>query len=381
MTVNDVPVARRVPHGACEAQLEPRSVIDTRSPTDSGDALVEADVDEPERDVDLWLPRALPRREHEHIVPTSEEAPRENERALLGASDRIRRVVREDEEETHPSRVGRNGARGVSPAVSVVMAARNEAAVIGRAVESILGQTLGNWELLVVDDGSDDETATIVERYHDPRIRVLRKAATSLPSSLNHGLRAASAPLVARQDADDVSFPERLERQVEFLARRPEVVVLGAAWREVDAAGHPARPRTRVVAGSLDRCVVRFNPIAHTTAMFRRAAVEAIGGYDENLPYAADYDLWLRLLLAGGKLWNLDEPLALRVMAGTNMSSRGERGQILEELRIRWLDVGRRRNARAPVGSQLLRMALRVPMLLVPIVAKRIVRRQFGKVP
>ncbi len=266
-----------------------------------------------------------------------------------------------------------------TPRVSVVLAARDEEDSIAGAVESILGQTLPDWELLVVDDGSRDRTAELVEAYGDDRITVLRREPSGLPASLNAGLRAARAALVARQDADDRSLPARLERQVEFLGSRPDVSVVGAAWIEVDAAGRRRRPRADVVTGALDRVVIRFNPITHTTATFRREAVLGLGGYDESLPYAADYDLWLRVVASGGRVWNLDEVLAVRAMTGTNMSSRRERGQILEELTVRWRDVRRRRSAGANPSLQLAQIARRAPMLAVPIPLRRLVRLVQGK--
>jgi glycosyltransferase involved in cell wall biosynthesis len=265
--------------------------------------------------------------------------------------------------------------------VSVVLAARDEVASVGRAVESILAQTLEDWELVVVDDGSRDGTADVVAAYGDERIRVLREAARGLPGALNRGIGAARAPLVARQDADDVSLPERLARQARFLEEHEDVAVVGAAWRELGPDGRPVTPRTRFVPGRLDEALVRFNPIVHTSAMFRREAVAAVGGYDESLPYAADYDLWLRLDCAGATLWNLEEELVVRQMTGTNMSSARERANVAEELLIRWRDLRRRRPAGRGAGRQAARLALRAPMLLVPVPVKRVVRRRRGQAP
>jgi cellulose synthase/poly-beta-1,6-N-acetylglucosamine synthase-like glycosyltransferase len=267
------------------------------------------------------------------------------------------------------------------PEVSVVMPARDEAASIERAIASVQSQTLTDWELIVVDDGSTDGTANVVERIGDRRVRVLRQAAGGVPVAANAGLAAATAPFVARQDADDLSLPERLERQVDFLRSRPDVAVVASRWIEVGADGVRQRPRTRFVEGRLNEHLPRFNPITHSTATFRRDVVAAVGGYDETLPYAADYDLWLRLAHAGSTLWNVPLELAVRTMSGTNMSARGERAQIREELRIRWRDAARRRRDGLSTRRQIGYLAARTPMLFVPIPLKRAVRRRQGKAP
>jgi glycosyltransferase involved in cell wall biosynthesis len=262
--------------------------------------------------------------------------------------------------------------------VSVVLAARNEADAIGAAIGSIREQTFERWELIVVDDGSTDGTRDVVEAVGDPRIRLLVRPVSGLPRSLNAGIAEARAPLVARQDADDISLPNRIERQVAFLDERPDVGVVGTAWIEMDRADAVVQPRTRVVAGRLNDVITKFNPVAHTTAMFRRELVEGVGGYDERLPYAADYDLWLRLAAAGSTLWNLDETLAIRRMTGTNMSAHGERGKLLEELVIRCRDL-RRSRRRGDFVGQATRIPLRAATLLAPTALRQAVREHQGK--
>jgi glycosyltransferase involved in cell wall biosynthesis len=266
------------------------------------------------------------------------------------------------------------------PRVCVLLPTRNEESRVAAAVQSILDQTLTDWELIAVDDGSTDRTAEVIEAFNDPRIRVVRARAAGLAASLNLGMRVAAAPLVARQDADDRSLPHRLDRQLEFMTLHPDVAVLGSAWRERGPDGAAVVPRVQFVAGRLNDVLPRLNPLAHTSVVFRRAIVLNYGGYDERLRYAQDYDLWLRLARASETLWNLDgEPLVERTMTGTNISSRRERAQIASELRIRLRDSRERtRTGMRPtvhVGPFLARTAT----FLTPALVRREVRRRRGQ--
>jgi glycosyltransferase involved in cell wall biosynthesis len=268
----------------------------------------------------------------------------------------------------------------VSPIVSVLLPAQDEERRIGGAIESILTQKFDDWELVVVDDRSHDRTAEVVRSYGDPRIVLVEGEGRGLAAALNVGLRAARAELVARQDADDRALPARFERQVEFMHAHPDVTVLGTGWIELDADERPVRSRARFVAGPLDD-LLAFNPLTHTTVVFRREAIMELGGYDESLRFASDYDLWLRVAAAGGRLWNLDEPLAVRVMTGENIAARHARGQIASELRVRLRDVRRRRKSGLPATRALAVLAARLPSFAVPLALKRLVRRAREQAP
>jgi hypothetical protein len=126
---------------------------------------------------------------------------------------------------------------------------------------------------------------------------------------------------------------------------------------------------------------LRFNPLTHTSVMFRRDVVLRVGGYDADLPYAQDYDLWLRLDEAGETLWNLDKVLAVRAMTGENVAARRERAQVRAELGIRWRDLRRRRAAGRPRADAIGPLVRRVLALVAPLPLKRAVRRRQGKAP
>jgi glycosyltransferase involved in cell wall biosynthesis len=190
--------------------------------------------------------------------------------------------------------------RNQEPAVTVLMPVYNGDAFLREAIDSILQQSWTDFEFLIVNDGSTDHTREIIDSYGDTRIRVLDQPAnTGLAKSLNLGLRAARAPLIARQDADDRSHPERLAAQVEFMRAHPEVALAGTQARILNKHGRASRRPgwERAITNTAIRLQLLFdNPFIHTSVMFRRDLVwQELGGYDETLPTGEDFDLWSRV--------------------------------------------------------------------------------------
>jgi glycosyltransferase involved in cell wall biosynthesis len=191
----------------------------------------------------------------------------------------------------------------MTPAVSVLMAVRNGGPHLDASIASIAQQTFTDWEMLVVDDASDDGTPQVLAQWAatDPRIRVVTNAANiGQTASLNKGLRECRADWVARQDADDLSDPRRLAAQIRFLENHPDIVLLGTQGILIDEAGKKVGlldvPGGE--AGILWTSMF-LNPFLHTSVVFRRVnALEKHGGYDENFRIAQDYDLWVRMLNA-----------------------------------------------------------------------------------
>jgi len=192
------------------------------------------------------------------------------------------------------------------------MSVRDGEAFVATALASILRQTLTDFECVVIDDGSSDNTPALLEHAasQDRRLRLVRQPGSGLVAALNLGCSLARAPLIARMDADDVALPDRLERQLERLSRQPSLVVLGAAALFVDAQDRPL-PADPTLTGplALSRALARGDcPLIHPTVVMRRAAFEAAGGYRACIAHAEDYDLWLRLA-ERGDLDNLAEPV------------------------------------------------------------------------
>ena len=262
-----------------------------------------------------------------------------------------------------------------TPRVSVLIGCWNNADTLERAAKSILGQTVDDLELLVVDDGSTDATPEVTASLGDPRVRHLALTHRGISPSLNAGLRAARAPVVAIQDADDWSEPNRLERQTALLDRHADVAVVGCRMTEVDEEGRVLAPRTSFTAGDIGRELMRFNPIPNSCACYRRELALAVGGYDPGYLYAMEYDLWLRLA-ERHRVVTIDEPLATRRMSRTNVAARQERAQIAESIRLRVAALRRRRSLRGAVG-----IVPAAVSYVTPIPLKRFVRRRLGQAP
>lgn len=183
------------------------------------------------------------------------------------------------------------------PVVSVIMAACNAANTIAEAIDSILRQTWKDLELIVLDDGSTDATASVVNGFHDPRIRLISNESNmGLARSLRRGSDAATGRFVARMDADDLSHAQRLERQIAFLEGRPRVGFAGTSFDLMDEQSRVFGRRVRPATDEfLQRQLLVWNPFCHGSVMIRTELLRAAGGYDENFPSAMDFDLWLRL--------------------------------------------------------------------------------------
>lgn len=183
--------------------------------------------------------------------------------------------------------------------VSVLMPVYNGERYLREAVESILDQTFADFEFVIVDDGSTDNTWQILQGYaaNEPRIVLVRNENNiGLARSLNKGLGLARGEYIARMDADDVSLPERLAAQVSLLDEYPQVGVVGCAMQMIDADGSPMGIVRHPIAHNFILWTLCFHTsFAHPTVVFRKAVVERVGGYDDALLANQDRDLWQRL--------------------------------------------------------------------------------------
>jgi len=184
------------------------------------------------------------------------------------------------------------------PQISVVMPVHNALPFLDESIKSILEQTLEDFEFVIWDDASTDGSTELLREWsrRDARIRLHRSSKRlGLSGSANAVVSIAQSSIVARMDADDVAHPDRLKRQFEILDSRPDITVIGTLCNGIDASGRVVRPRDRW------RLVRRstYVPFPHGSAMFRREAFDAIGGYNEKAVRAEDQDLFSRMAKNG----------------------------------------------------------------------------------
>lgn len=187
------------------------------------------------------------------------------------------------------------------PAISVLLPVYNAAQYVDQAVTSILEQTLADFELILIDDGSTDGSGDKLRNLasKDSRIRLIQRENRGLVPTLNQGIFLAQAPYIARMDADDISMPERFARQYEYLEQHPNVVALGSAIQYMDSSGALGRIKNYPVGNTVSSALMWGSPLAHPAVMLRASAVRKVGGYPDDFPHAEDYALWLRLQSIG----------------------------------------------------------------------------------
>jgi glycosyltransferase involved in cell wall biosynthesis len=190
-----------------------------------------------------------------------------------------------------------------NPEVSVLMSCYNGARWLHEAIDSVLAQTFEDFEFILVDDGSTDETWNIIQSYRDQdqRMVAISKKNTGLADSLNLGIARARGAWIARLDADDLCEPTRIEEQLDFVRNHADVVLLGAGFIEIDEQGRSMKKhlyplRHRELVRHLER-LQRFFP--HSSALFRRRIAQDAGCYNHLFRKSQDWDLWLRLAERG----------------------------------------------------------------------------------
>ena len=208
--------------------------------------------------------------------------------------------------------------------VSIVMATFNRASLIGRAIESVREQSFKDWELIIADDGSTDDTPHVVAEWKNKESRIVYARSETnegISKNYNHAFRIVRGEYVAMIDDDDPwRDADKLKKQIEFLEKNGEYVGCGGGGVVVDPAGKKLyrylKPETD---GEIRKYMLFSNPMANSTTMFRKSAGEKAGWYDETTRYSGDRDFWLKIGLAG-KLYNFPEYFSYYTMGTQNTS-------------------------------------------------------------
>lgn len=214
------------------------------------------------------------------------------------------------------------------PTISVIMPVYNAAAYLKEAIESILGQTFKDFELIIINDGSTDNSSKVIESFKDERIRYLSQKNRGVSISRNKAIKLAVGEFIAMQDADDISAKDRFIGQINFLEGNPRVGLVGTNYHVIDENGKLATT-TDVFTDPEDLKLAEIfsNQFGQGTVMIRKSYLKGLN-YEENRKLAEDYDLWARLSHQT-QIANLRKPLYSWRNAGTGASTNSEN---LEEL-------------------------------------------------
>jgi glycosyltransferase involved in cell wall biosynthesis len=221
------------------------------------------------------------------------------------------------------------------PKVSIVTTTYNGEKYLEEFIASMLGQTFENFEFIIVDDGSTDNTLHMLQQIEDPRVRIFKQKNQGQVNALITGIKHAQGELIVRIDQDDYSLSNRLMRQVKFMDANPKTSLCGSRWQELHGANlTPQRVQFAQSDAEIKKVISYFNPLSHSAVMFRKESYFMAGGYDKNFLIAMDYDLYIRLMETG-EVQNIDEVLTVVRMHDESYSLKKSRLKIFESIKIR----------------------------------------------
>jgi len=218
------------------------------------------------------------------------------------------------------------------------MSVYNGRPYLNGAIQSITEQSYRDFEFLIIDDASTDGSNKILEKWRrqDSRIRIIsHKVNRGLGYSLREGVIEARGDWIARMDDDDISVPDRLEKQVEFVRTYPETDVVGGWAIEIDEQGRQGRMRTHPIRHEEIVRLIWTSPLQHSTVFFRRDAIRRTGSYSATLRRRQDYDLWFRCVAGGLRFANIPEPL-IYYRFTDDFYRKNDIGVALDQARIGW---------------------------------------------
>ena len=198
--------------------------------------------------------------------------------------------------------------------ISVLCSVYNAELYLADSIESILKQSYSDFEFLIIDDASSDQSKEIILSYKDPRIKLIEnKKNIGLTASLNKGIKLTKAKYIFRQDADDISKPNRIEKQLAYMENNPSIICLGSSVEVINNKNEYLETWSAPLdMNKIKQSFCFDNALAHSSICFDRNKVLELGLYDEKYKYCQDFDLWLRMCHAGNTLANIEEVLVQR---------------------------------------------------------------------
>jgi glycosyltransferase involved in cell wall biosynthesis len=225
-------------------------------------------------------------------------------------------------------------------AVSVLLSVHNGIEFIERSIDSVLSQTHKDFEIIIIDDASTDGTQSILNSYEerDNRVKVHRNQINiGLTKSLNIAINHSKGSLLARIDIDDYWSNDKIEKQVEYFSKNPKCVLCGTAYYAIEeGVNNKGRATYNCLKGSPRKMILRSNPFAHSSVMFKRSIVYKMGGYNENYRYTQDYELWARMLNFGD-FGYIKTPLTYITIRRKSLSFQNHRVQKMNGIKIKVL--------------------------------------------
>ncbi len=232
----------------------------------------------------------------------------------------------------------------ISPKISIIMGIYNCADTLDEAIQSILSQTYTNWQMIMCDDASCDDTYDIakkyVKQYPNKFVLIRNEKNLGLNYTLNHCLQYADGEYIARMDGDDISLPERFGKEVDFLNTHPEYSIVSTQMEYFDDSGVFGKSHGK--AAPMPSDIVRGTPFCHAPCMVRKEAYDTVGGYSVSkmLLRAEDYELWLKMYEKGYRGYNLPDVL-YRMRDDRNAVKRRKYKYRINEAYVKYLAVKR----------------------------------------
>lgn len=227
--------------------------------------------------------------------------------------------------------------------ITVLMPVYNAGKYLAEAIDSVLCQTLSDFEFLIINDGSTDNTEEVIRSYTDPRIRLINQQNGGVSAALNTGLAHAQGTFIARFDGDDVCYPTRLEQQYDFMQRNPEYILIGSDGDYMSEEGEFlfTYRNTGHTNEEIQERINVYCPFIHSSVFYRKAPVLEAGGYEVKARSFEDYFLW-KQLVKKGKVCNFVEPLIkVRFNASSVTIDEKDMDPLFTQLKAKALETGK----------------------------------------